>query len=332
MVWDSDYCPEGIAEHFKHSVGNADFFANFGQFLYEDTNPSQNSSGYFNLSRDTSNPVFVLAWQAGVDYHLAKDVTFKVAPVIYEYAGHGVNNTAPGSVVAPDFSGVFVGQGSTNNLANHNAGAWSGYPSGYYDGFTANQTGINDLLVLEVPWELNFKVAKLNARFFGDYAQNLEGPDRARAAAAASQSAFQPVGGGNIATIPSAQTHDVNAYQVGFGIGSPGLVYGPMQGLVYGTGSRKHAWEVRTYWQHVEQYALDPNLLDSDFFEGRGNLEGIYASAAYGFTDNIIGTLRYGHATQINNKLGTGGSNQDIPQMNPIHDYDLWQVDLTLRF
>jgi hypothetical protein len=53
---------------------------------------------------------------------------------------------------------------------------------------------------------------------------------------------------------------------------------------------------------------------------------------AYGFTDNFIGTVRYGYANRINNKLGTGGSGQDIPQMNPISDFSLLQVDLTLRF
>ena len=40
MVWDPDLNPEGAAERFKYTVGNADFFANFGQFLYQDNNPS----------------------------------------------------------------------------------------------------------------------------------------------------------------------------------------------------------------------------------------------------------------------------------------------------
>jgi hypothetical protein len=101
---------------------------------------------------------------------------------------------------------------------------------------------------------------------------------------------------------------------------------------VYGTASRKHAWEFRTYWQHVEQYSLDPNLIDSDFFEGAENLQGIYTAAAYSFTDNLIGTIRYGYASRINNKLGTGGSDQDIPQVNPISEYKLFQADLTFRF
>jgi len=30
--------------------------------------------------------------------------------------------------------------------------------------------------------------------------------------------------------------------------------------------------------------------------------------------------------------LGTGGSDQDLPWINPIKTYDLFQFDLTLRF
>ncbi len=326
MVWDSDLAPEGVAERLQYPVGRAVFFATFGQFLYEDANPSSTSPGLFNLTSLDSTPAGLLAWQGGVEYHITDRLSAKIAPVLYNYIGVGANLNAPGSTLTPGFSGTFVGQGSTNGLTGNNQG-WSGYPNGYYDGFTANQTGINDLLVLEIPWEVNLKLDKLNLRLFGDYAQNLEGGDRAQAAYAASRSAFQPGGGGVIAPIPSPQTGDTKAYQLGFAVGSrDGL------GLVYGTTSKKNTWEARVYWQHIEQYALDPNLLDSDFFEGRGNLEGLYSALAYGVTDNVITTFRYGYASRINDKLGTGGSNQDIPQMNPIQQYNLLQLDLTVRF
>jgi hypothetical protein len=59
---------------------------------------------------------------------------------------------------------------------------------------------------------------------------------------------------------------------------------------------------------------------------------GIYAALAYGLTDNMIMTARYGYANRINNKLGTGGANQDIPQINPIDHYSILQLDLTFRF
>jgi len=122
------------------------------------------------------------------------------------------------------------------------------------------------------------------------------------------------------------------AYMIGFGVGSVTNTYGPITGLVYGSYARKNTWEARVYWQHVEQYSLDVNLLDSDFFEGRANLEGIYSAFAYSFSDAVIGTLRYGFAHPINNNLGTGGNNTDIPLLNPVNNYHIAQLDLTFRF
>lgn len=45
MVWDTDFNPEGAAEHLKYTVGEADFFATFGQFLYQEFDPSSASPG-----------------------------------------------------------------------------------------------------------------------------------------------------------------------------------------------------------------------------------------------------------------------------------------------
>jgi len=189
-----------------------------------------------------------------------------------------------------------------------------------------NQTGINDLFILEFPAELNFKLGRYDAKLFGDFAVNLDGDARARAAYARgeAEAAFaqpnypNPFPGG-------VQLDNDKAYQVGLAVGNK-------LGTVYGTTVKKGGWEARVYWQHVEQYALDPNLLDSDFFEGRGNLQGLYSAFAYGLSDSMIATVRYGHAQRINNDLGTGGFNADMPLINPVNKYDLVQVDLTLRF
>ena len=194
--------------------------------------------------------------------------------------------------------------------------------------------GLNHLLVLEIPAEVNFKIWSLNARLFGDFAYNFEGAMRAEDAAAGYANYLTVQSASGVVTVKpfAPQRNDVKAYQAGLGIGNAGHTYGPMQGLVYGTTSKRNNWEIRGYWQHIEQYALDPNLLDSDFFEGRGNLQGIYTALAYGVSDNVIATFRYGYASRINNLIGTGGSNQDIPQVNPITHYNLFQLDLTFRF
>ena len=286
LVWDSDLNPEGAVEKFKISLTPAvDLFANFGQFIYQDANPD---------TAFPSSDTFMLAWQVGVTAKLAKDVSLKVAPVLYNYTGLGSN---------PLLNTPYTGEG----LNGINVGVTTSPPGPY------NQSGINDLLVLEVPAEVNFKVGKYNSRVFGDFAYNFYGDDRARAAASAAP-----------ALLSHPYTGQDKAFQAGVGFGNLGLVYGQT--------SKKGTWEARAYYQHIEQYAVDVNLIDSDFFEGRANLQGVYSAFAYSITDGIIGTVRYGYANRINNSLGTGGSNLDMPVLNPIKNYHLVQLDLTWRF
>ena len=311
MVWDSDINPEGAFEKFKLSIENVDLFADFGQFDYTDPNPA---------SDFPSSDTFVLSWQAGATVNLPQNMFFKIAPMLYTYTGI---TTSGNGLNQP-----FVGQGK----AGANAGIPGAVAADLDPGASDyNQDGINDLLVLEVPAEFDFKVPRtflgdLQGRLFGDFAYNLDGGERAVAAYNANPAAF-------VATGQSGPAQGQNmAYQVGFGIGSGGPTYGPTQGLVYGSTAKKNTWEARVYWQHIEQYSLDVNLIDSDFFEGRANLEGFYSAFAYSFTDAIIGTVRYGHATRIDNNLGTGGNNLDIPGLNPINNYNLVQMDLTWRF
>jgi Putative porin len=336
MTWDTDLNPEGLAERFKYPVGEADFFANFGQFIYQDTNPNQTSGNFFPslpVGQNASQP-FLLASQIGLVFHFDKDVSAKMAPVLYYYTGVGVDSSTflnGGNGGSPGFADAFVGEGANypaNAIQAGSYNGYSGYPGGQFDGFASDQTGINNLLILDIPAEFNFKIKSLSARVFGDFAENLDGAARAAAAANAITSFNNNgvIGLQFVNPIP-VEANQNKAYQAGFAIGSEDSL-----GLVYGTTSRKNAWEFRTYWQHVEQYALDPNLLDSDFFEGRGNLQGLYAAFAWGLTDNIIATVRGGYASRIDDKLGTGGSNQDIPQVNPINRYQILQFDLTCRF
>ncbi len=124
----------------------------------------------------------------------------------------------------------------------------------------------------------------------------------------------------------------MKAYQIGFSLGSTNFVASSTQDLVNGNSSGKNAWEFRTYWQHIEQYSLDPNLLDTDFFNGLENMQGVYVAFGYGLTANVIATVRYGYASRINDLIGTGGTSGDIPQMNPVEHYNIFQLDMTVRF
>lgn len=317
MLWDSDLNPEGASERFNFKLGDAELFANFGQFYYQDVNPTRSAAFLVPTLPDGSDAPspWMFAWQLGANYHINQDISAKAAATLYNYTSHGALALAGSSTLNPGFNGPFVGEGATNFNGS------SGFPSGPNNGFVFNQTGINDLLVLDFPFELNFKLCDYRARFFGDFAMNLDGADRARAAVqgAANNTSMK-------LTLP-LQKNDNKAYQLGIALSN-----GDNINTVNGSNNHRGGWETRLYWQHVEQYALDPNLIDSDFFEGRENLEGIYVAAAYSVTDNIIGTLRFGHAWRINSLLGTGGSNQDIPFVNPIQDYQIIQADFTCRF
>jgi hypothetical protein len=351
MVWDSDLNPEGIVERFKYTVGHADLFANFGQYYYADFNPNNAAPGLginigtTGIGQNTEN-IFMFAWQGGFNYHITPTTSAKIGATLYNYIGLKPS-TSGNPDTSPYFGDAYIGQGAyylNGGAANGYAPGYAGYsPGTQYNtlpgnasvSYPFNQVGLNDLLVLEMPFELNFRIEDIATRIFGDFAYNLEGAQRAKAASdgyTAIITQNQSLGGPAISSSFPAQTHDVKAYQIGVGFGSDDMVYGPTSGLVYGSSTHRNDWEFRTYWQHIEQYSLDPNLIDSDFFEGRENLEGIYAALAYAVSDNVILTARYGYARRINGLLGTGGDNQDIPQMNPINHYHLFQVDAALRF
>lgn len=351
MVWSGSINPEGAAEQFKYTVGEADFFATFGQFVYQNFNPNVGAAnlGVNNFLGQTVPNIYQIAWQAGVTYHITDKLTAKVAGTIYSYAGLQPSTATSGNSTSPYYGDAYVGEGAYAgpNYASSLPNGWSGnggqsiVTTGGYGslGYYNNQVGLDNLLVLEVPFEVNLKLNRVMLRTFGDFAYNFQGGQRANAAAAG-YSAYlanvpQSLGGGSTApTISgfSPQTSQVKAYQIGFGIGSTNVVYGQTQGLVYGTGSAKNAWELRAYWQHIEQYSLDPNLLDTDFFNGLENMQGIYAALAYGFSANVIGTIRYGFANRIDSQIGTGGSSPDIPQINPLQHYSILQLDMTVRF
>ena len=58
----------------------------------------------------------------------------------------------------------------------------------------------------------------------------------------------------------------------------------------------KSDWEIRAWWQHSDQYALDPNLVDSDIFDSRVNQKGVAVKAGYMLADAISLNLTWAYA------------------------------------
>jgi hypothetical protein len=293
MTWDDDINPEGLAEQWKHSFtigggGGAeaaqsyskegkgvvttqaaaepfkmkiDVFVNFAQFVYDDENP-ENPIGPEPSGVPTTD-AFLLAWQVGARFNFPKNFYVQLAPTLYNYTGNGDN-----------FNIHFQG-----------------------DTTSTNQTGINSLLVLDIPAEIGWKIGELPMRIFGDFAVNFDADDRAAAAG-------HPGSG-----------DQRYAYEIGLGVGQL---------------KAKHDWEIRAWWQHTDQYSLDPNLVDSDIFDSRVNMEGVAVKAGYALADAIVFNLTWAYGWRSNSLFGTGGVG-DIP-INPLDEYQIFQADLNVKF
>src|SRR5262252_273972 len=316
MVWDPDINPEGLAEQWKHTFtfnlggggGGAapayskegkgvvaapsepfklklDLFANFGQFVYDNTNPqnplgprptvSSSAGGGTGqtgqLFPDTN--AYLLAWQVGGKLTFPNNVYFQVAPVVYNYTGDG-------NVFNIHY------QGGSPYLTNSASVA-------------QNQTGINSLLVLEVPMEVGWKLWDLPMRIFSDFATNFEADDRANAAG------------------ESGHGSQRFAYTAGLGIGQL---------------KAKGDWQIDIWYQHAEQFSLDPNLIDDDIFNGQLNMHGIAARAAYNLSATVNLTLTYAYGWRYNHNLGTGGVGQAATGINPLAQFNWFTADLNLKF
>ena len=288
MVWDPDINPEGLAEQWKHTFTfggtpvepasyskdgktiapvkpsepflKLDLFANFAQFVYDGT--------------ATTNPLGPRPTHTQpVGGNGAQLVPNTNAPTIYNYTGNG-------TVFDTHFQG---GDPALTNAAS----------------LAQNQTGINSLLIFDMPMELGWKIGKLPMHIFGDFAANLEADDRADAA------------------------------------GHPGFGdqrYAFQGGLGVGQLKKKHDWQVDVYYQLSEQYSLDPNIVDDDIFDARQNMQGVVAKAGYALSDAVSVNFTYHYGWRYNNDLGTGGTPIAITQISVLDQYQLFFADLNIKF
>ena len=87
------------------------------------------------------------------------------------------------------------------------------------------------------------------------------------------------------------------------------------------------------WYQHTEQFALDPNLIDDDIFNAQENMHGLVAQATYNLTSAVNFRLTYAHGWWYNHNLGTGGNLGSLTiATNPTNEYNLFQADLNLNF
>jgi hypothetical protein len=75
---------------------------------------------------------------------------------------------------------------------------------------------------------------------------------------------------------------------------------------------------------------VDPNLVDSDIFDSRINMQGVGVKAGYALADAIIFNLTWAYGWRANGNFGTGGIG-DIG-INPLDQYQIFQADMNVKF
>lgn len=265
MVWDGDINPEGLSEQYRVREGNNELFATLGQFLYSTSGNQNTFAGTPNAAG--SQDLYMFGWQGGYKRYVKGATTFfQIAPTIYNYvqADQRRNPAAFNAIFTP-----------------------------------ANGGAINNLFVLEVPFEYNWVAGNgVPLRAFADVAINMDGKARATKFG-------QPTLDG-----------ENKAYQVGF---------------QYGKASLKGEWDMRILYQSVGAFALDPNLVDSDLFDSRTNMKGFVIGANYALGAATQLSLTYGRATRKSNTIVAPGSG-DIGANNALNKFNVFQFDLNIKY
>jgi hypothetical protein len=332
MIWDDNLNPEGASESFDKKIGDAEIFATAGQFIYGDSADNGTFPGAVPAGSGNFNDVFMFAEQVGFKYSFDENTFFKGAGTIYTYSG-AVNGAA--TTVAGLYSGSPI-------VLNANGGnsptLFNGPFVGAGSAFGTNVSGINDLAVIETPLEFDFKLGKVPMRVFGDFAYNFEADARADAARGAinalratntSNTGITAIGGTTAANAPLINSNGVQGV---LNSGKNFLDQAAYQvGVEAGQLKKKGDWDGKLFWQSTGYYAVDPNLIDSDIFNAATNMQGVVVSVAHSWTDAISSTVRYAYGTTVNGQLATPNVNQDLT-IGTIHEYNLFQADLTWKF
>jgi hypothetical protein len=162
-----------------------------------------------------------------------------------------------------------------------------------------NGAAINNLFVLDVPIEYDWVTKSgVPLRAFADVAVNLDAKARATKYGK-----------------PSLDGED-KAYHVGF---------------QYGKAVNKGEWAARALYQSVGAFALDPNLVDSDLFDSRVNMQGWVVGFDYALGGATQLNFTYGQATRKNDTISSPGSG-DTGANNALDRFRLLQVDLNIKY
>jgi hypothetical protein len=157
-----------------------------------------------------------------------------------------------------------------------------------------------DLAILTAPGDISFKIGGLATKLYWDFGYNTEGGHRAT----------------NEYFLSHHSSEDDFAWLAGVQLGSNG-----------------HAgdWSLDANFRRIGMDSIDPNLNDSNFALSYLNVQGFQLSAAYNFTDYLVGAITYYYAWRFDRGI-TGGEATGGATLANARKVDVLQVDLNLKF
>lgn len=162
-----------------------------------------------------------------------------------------------------------------------------------------NAAPINNLSVLEIPFEYDWVAANgVPLRAFADVAVNFDADQRAAKFGR-----------------PELDGED-KAYHVGF---------------QYGKATLPGEWDARIIYQSVGAFALDTNLVDSDLFDSRTNMQGWILGGNYALGGATQLSLTFAQGERKNSTVIAPGSG-DVGANNALDKFWLFQADLNIKF
>ena len=162
-----------------------------------------------------------------------------------------------------------------------------------------NLFGINNIFNLDIPVEYTWVTTGGTVmRLYGDFTINLDGDQRAK-------------------KYGRADLEDENtAYLIGY---------------QYGKAVNKGEWDASLTYSSTGAFSLDQNLVDSDIFDSKVNMEGWAFKANYALGAATQLSLTYAMADRKVADLIAPGTG-DIGVSNKLDDYKLLQLDLNVKF
>jgi hypothetical protein len=270
LVYSYDLNPEGGAELFTFQpTANLTVGFNAVQYLYVDANEGTSTPNLNN------NDVQIIGNQIPVTWKITKDVTLKVAPGFTFYTGGG--NTNYGTAVPVNFTT----SGTTGTV-------YAGTGNSSSDPVFQSPREADDLAVVSIPGEFNFKVAGIPVRPYWDFEWNTEGHER-----------IQHVYLDQTASAPSAGTAASVASQNR--ALNDDLAWAT--GVQVGQNKKKGDWSGLLEFRQIGLGAVDQNINGTDYADSYANQEGIKLASAYNFTDFLTATVTFYDTWDYKNNL-----------------------------